>query len=197
MANSFARTSSRADLIAYVDEDDPADYDFDLPRVTIRRGPRIGTVAVCNELAKIASYRAYGMVPDDSEFLTERWDDYVGRAIDELPKHVGVVSPHHNLGVHVDMPFVSREWIDATGWFAYPKAFHWVWPIITGLIGDISQCLVRAGEQEFSIKHLGTTTVGQPLECQESDIREFFFFVALENDERLPCVVERVREAMR
>lgn len=197
LASSMARTTERAQLVAYIDEDDPLadEYRTQVPRVEFVRGPRIGPVAACNHIAAEYDYDVCGMVPDDAEFVTLGWDRYVDIMARKFKNQVGVISPHHNLGTHVDMPFVTRQWVEATGWFAYPKNFHWCWPTITSLLGEMT-AIVHAPGDRFHIHHKGIKD-SVPAELTEQDFREFYWFIALENNiHRLPITLQKLREAI-
>lgn len=178
----------------YVDDDQESAY-RDAFRKEVQPmflvGPRVGPVASINRLAQgWPQYAAYGMITDDTTMTTKGWDGWLLDALKQFPNRVAVVSPYHNQGNHVDMPFVSREWMDATGWFAYPRCFHYAWPIITGLIGEMS-AIVHAPFDRFAVHHPPKTEIVS-LERLQADHTAFFEFVALE----LPATVERVRGSM-
>jgi len=184
------RKTSGAELLAYIDEDQrelypPTDY------IRTFYGPRIGPVASANELVRRApDFDVYGLVTDDATLTIEHWDQWVSEAVNQFPNRVCVISPAHNQGGHVDMPFVSREWINAVGWFACPDCYHYCWPIITGLIGEMS-AIVHAPEQSFAVHHPHKVEmVSESLRNREA--QAFFEFVSL----KLPAVVDRVRQAM-
>lgn len=192
--------TSKADVYVYCDDDQPALYAAvwnsitqDHPtRCFATTGLRIGPVASANLLARRAidgGANAVGLITDDSYMTTPHWDDWLMHAISECPNRIGVISPYHNHGNHVDMPFVSREWMQATGWYAYPECWHWAWPIITGLIGEMSG-IIHAPKGSFALHHDYEHHMN--LEKGKADAEAFFEFVAL----KLPAVVERVRNAM-
>jgi hypothetical protein len=118
------------------------------------------------------------------------WDGWALDASDQFPNRICVISPYHNQGNHVDMPFVTREWIAATGWFACPDFHHHAWPIITGLIGEMT-AIVHAPRQSFAVHHPAKVEMVSE-QTLHKDQQAFFTFVAL----KLPAVVDRVREAM-
>lgn len=182
-------TTSTARVLAYVDEDQEDKYvgcEADL----VTCGERLGPVGSANLLAdRYAGYDVYGLVTDDSIITTDRWDEWVSDCVEQFPNRICVISPHHNNGNHVDMPFVTREWIEATGWFACPAMFHYAWPTITSLIGEMTG-IVHAPKQRFHIEH--DYVDGTYPERRARDYEAFFNYVSL----RLPAVVEKVREAM-
>lgn len=189
--------TSKAGVYAYIDEDQNDLYgriqEREFPLRFFRLdGPRIGPVASANRLAQLAvdaGCDAVGLMTDDSYMTTPGWDDWLMQAIAECPNRIGVISPYHNHGNHVDMPFVSREWMAVTGWYAYPECFHWAWPIITGLIGEMSG-IIHAPKGSFALHHDYEHHMN--MDKGKADAEAFFEFVAL----KLPAVVERVRNAM-
>lgn len=190
LVRSVAETSS-AQVIAYVDEDQREMYrGLQSERCILHVGPQVGPVASANALVTAYSdHEAYGLITDDSTVIIPGWDQWLMESLTAFPNRIAVVSPYHNHGNHVDMPFVSKEWIEVVGWYAYPKAFHYCWPIITGLIGEMS-AIVHAPMQRFAIQH-EFAEWGNP-DHRTSDAQAFFEFVSLS----LPKTVERVRQAM-
>ncbi len=191
-------TTNRADVIAYVDNDQKEIYEDQVSaapanvrsRLMLAFGDRVGPVASANSVVKeFVGYDIYGMIPDDAYPVTENWAEWCLAALEMFPNRVGVISPRHDHGDHVDMPFVSREWISATGWFACPQAYHFVWPVITGLIGEMTG-IVHAPEQRFSICHRLDMPRNQA--ARSSDSEMFFSYVV---NELMPTV-HKVREAM-
>lgn len=188
------RDTSTAKVIAYVDEDQEEIYREACVGVgetlKIHVGPRIGPAQSANAIVKkFPDFDVYGLITDDSYVITPSWDRWMIEVVQQLPKRIGVISPWHNQGNHVDMPFVTKEWIALTGWFAYPRFFHYCWPILTGLIGEMT-AIVHAPQQRFGLVHefeMHTNTNRAP-----EDYEVFFEAVAL----RLPVYVEKIREAL-
>jgi hypothetical protein len=187
-----------ADVLVYIDDDQRDKYqqieERELTRmdgrVIMHYGSQVGPVASANALVDAnPGYGGYGLITDDTVITTPGWDRWFNDAVEQFPNRIAVVSPRHNLGEHVDMPFVTREWIDQTGWYACPYMFHYCWPILTGLIGEMT-AIVHAPEQKFGIKHDGLPYTN--LHMRAEDAREFFEFVSL----RLPKYVEELRRAM-
>lgn len=196
MAGSVVGTSAKADVIFYADDDQYDLYhgiekeDGLRGRVRDWYGPRIGPVMSCNRLVeKFPEYSAYGMVTDDSVLTTPGWDSWALETISMFPNRVCVISPHHNQGNHVDMPFVTREWINATGWFACPTMYHYAWPTVTSLIGEMT-AIVHAPAQSFNIDH--DYVDGTYPDRRMADNTEFYNYVSL----KMPADVERVRMAL-
>lgn len=190
---SVIETSTVADAICYIDDDQRDEYEPVLiaaglgPRVRVLYGPRIGPVASANILVEDnPDYHAYGLITDDTRITTWGWDAWLLYVLEKFPQEIAVVSPRHNLGEHVDMPFVSKRWIEVVGWYACPEMYHFCWPILTGLIGEMT-AIVHAPEQSFGIHHEGLPHGN--LDARESDERKFFHYVSL----KLPVHVEAIR----
>lgn len=195
--HSVMNTSKYAEAMVYVDADQKDRYREVLnslaalfpTRVHSFIGTRAGPVASANELVKYyGGYNAYGFLSDDAVIATPDWDHWLLEAVSHCPNRIGVISPYHNFGNHVDMPFVSREWISVTGWYACPDVYHYCWPIITGLIGEMTG-IIHAPQGRFAIEH---DTHEQDKQAQTKDAQPFFEYVSL----KLPAVVEKLRTAM-
>lgn len=195
-AGSVMGTSTKADVLFYADDDQ---YDLyhgvekaDGLRGRIRDwyGPRIGPAPAANVLAqKFPEYSIYGMMTDDAVMTTPGWDEWALEVVAQFPNRICVISPSHNQGNHVDMPFVTNEWIKQTGWFACPTMYHYAWPTVTSLIGEMTG-IVHAPKQCFHIDH--DYVDGTYMERRNKDNTEFYDYVSL----KMPEVVERIRAAM-
>lgn len=185
------RETSRADVLAYVDTD-WADQYRDVEGIKLTIGPRIGVVASANRLvAKNPGYDIYGLFTDDTKILTPSWDRWLQNVFSEYP--LAVAAPMHNLGDVLDMPFVSRHWIEVVGWYACPVFYHWCWPAIHGLIGEMTT-IVHAGRDDFRLDHwsIGGGVHTSHTERREQDNNHFFDYINLE----LMKKVYAIREAM-
>jgi len=189
-------TTSQATVLAYVDDDQMEMYDAAIessrrePRFRVFCGPQVGPVESANRLiAMCPEHAAYGLITDDARMVGKGWDDWLSGVLDGFPGRIAVISPRHNLGEHVDMPFVSKEWIQVVGWYACPECYHFCWPILTGLIGEMT-AIVYPPEQCFSVHHLGLPHSN--LALREEDAQVFFEYVSL----KLPPIVHRLRKAM-
>jgi hypothetical protein len=193
LIGSVLGTSRKADVLFYADDDQTEEYrgiPHEGGRVINWFGPRIGPAPAANLLAKkFYDYDAYGLITDDSVVTTPGWDEWVLDTIPMFPKRICVISPHHNQGEHVDMPFVTKEWIEAVGWFCCPTMYHYAWPTVTSLIGEMT-AIVHAPAQKFNIDH--DYVDGTYQERRIKDNTEFYEFVSL----KLPPIVESVRQAM-
>jgi hypothetical protein len=121
MAESAHSTADGpVEVLAYVDDDDPAVYDSQSYRTV--RGPRIVLSDCWNKLANAASGEILQMAADDIRFRTAGWDTQILDVFDAFPDRVAFVYGRdgihdEKLGTH---GFVSREWVDAVGWFTWP-----------------------------------------------------------------------------
>ena len=189
LAESIRKTSDKVDLWGYVDDDQVEMYGS-VPRDMFYVGPRCGPVESANKLARYQpGYDVYGLMTDDCVVETSGWDQWLLDVVSKMPNKICVVSPYHNHGAHVDMPFVTKEWMKQTGWFACPYTYHYCWPIITGLIGEMT-AIVHAPEDRFSINHDYVEGVNDDL--RNKDYKAFFAFVSA----FLQGVVDKMRLAM-
>jgi hypothetical protein len=163
-------------VLIYVDDDQLGLYGFmSTDRVKVFHGPRRGPVYSANKLVEWnRQYAAYGLITDDSVVVTPKWDEWTLAAMNQFDG-IAVVDPHHNHGTHVDMPFVSRKWVDLVGWFACPMVYHYAWPIATGLIGEMT-AIVHAPEESFHIEHDYDPDANTDL--RDNDYKSFFAYVS-------------------
>lgn len=158
---SMLGTSQHADLACYVDGDQRELYrwlDEDVPfkaNLLYSGGDiRVGPVAAANAIVKaFPGYDAYGFVPDDCRFTVQGWDDYLMEEISDWPKRVCAVAPAVSSNGDVDMAFVSKEWVQAVGWYAHPSLYHWGWEAVIHALGAATGTLARADETRFWIEH--------------------------------------------
>ena len=176
LIHSAVETSKRADIAVYIDQDQMDLYGFlkDAPdRVKVYSGGRIGPVAVANKVAALSSrYDAFGFVPDDARFTIPGWDDHV---LMDCVGSLCIVAPEH--GNHeIDMPFISRKWYEALGWFAWPGLYHWGWPSVLAALGHATDSLVRSTAAEFYIDHAGENSKNR--DRYPADIINLYSFFA-------------------
>lgn len=182
LVNSVMKTSTNARVYAYIDEDQkdlyaPTIKSMDpASRLTVFHGNRVGPAASANGLLKHVDAEIYGLITDDSVVLTSGWDRWLEAAIDSFPGRIGVASPAHNHGPHVDMPFVSREWINRLGWFAQPGVRQYCWPSLLYVLAlEIGPNRVRrASPKEFFIQHDELSTNANGI---KDDAIEFYAFL--------------------
>lgn len=155
-AHSVADTAPSAITIGYVDVNDP-DYQAYLalelpPRTRLVTGVQLGPARSANLIAQQEpGHDWFGLITDDSIIETNGWDEYLASL--SFAGGVGVVSPAHNLGPHVDMPFVSHAWIAALGWFSHPRLCHFCWPTLNALLAEVCGCLVHGDLRRFALHH--------------------------------------------
>ena len=121
MADSAFRTASNIEILAYVDEDDPSDYEA-VQDVTIVRGPRINLSDCWNRLAEKARGSILHMGSDDIRFRTPHWDQMIRQAFEVFRDRIVFVYGDdgihdRKMGTH---GFVSREWYQTVGRFTPP-----------------------------------------------------------------------------
>jgi hypothetical protein len=217
MLKSVLLTSKRARAILYVDNDQSGLYGKAmqnsgiryateyLDRTTIRResgdpservimhcGKRVGPVAASNHIINWyrAPLRIYGVVPDDCVFSVHGWDEYLIKTVDNMRNRIGVVSAPHNNHDYANFMWVSREWVDAVGWYFYPQNFHYCGDGIIELLGDCTN-IVYAKKHEMMMEHEQRPSANNW--HYKADATEFIRWCI---DER-HRVVERVLERMR
>lgn len=151
--------TSKASLAFYIDDDQISLYEpvtrfaTENPgRIVFSIGQRIGLCAAYNHLAKNWPADIYGLGIDDSRFLTPDWDLWVERQIEAFPGRIGVAAVTREGLEHAQFAFVSREWIDAVGWFAPPTLDHFCPDGALQLLGEETN-LVWAKPVECCIHH--------------------------------------------
>lgn len=130
MATSALLTAAgQIEILAYVDDDDPADYGIDDPlnyldeHVKFIRGSRITLSDCWNRLAAVASGSILQMASDDIRFRTPEWDTKILDVFDAFPDRI--VFAHGRDGIH-DVKlgthgFIHRRWLDTVGYFTWPE----------------------------------------------------------------------------
>ena len=188
MVKTFCETSEMADLAVYVDADQIHLYmhhcdwkaEFgDRLMFTIDRqlGPN-GSINALYQKHR-SNYRIFGVCPDDSRFKVKGWDRFVVSEMEKFPGRIGVVSPAHNDGHYCAYPYVSREWVEIVGWYAYPEAHSFVWDTCVEMLGEATN-IVYAEEAQFRMHH----------ECKKSE--NFEKYLKLDEHAFLAwCVVHR------
>lgn len=173
-------TSKSAVVVAYVDEDQSDLYDSNRKdhNGSITNGPRVGSVASVNVLAKEVYADVYGFMADDMVITTPGWDEWVLDRVTRFPGEIGVIAPPYSVageyGHSVDIPFVTRGWVETLGWYAYPAMKHWCWPTVTGAIGVALDCIARPARSEFMIEHEHLEPMN--LDAFRDDLRQLYAF---------------------
>lgn len=114
------------EIIFRLDDDDPmlAEYGNLLggTDVQISIGPRVVLSKCWNEAYEFAHNDVLMLCGDDIRFRTQNWDDRVAMAFDGCDDRILLV--HGEDGIQGDKvathPFLSREWVDAVGYFVPP-----------------------------------------------------------------------------
>jgi len=168
---SLVKTSDKADLAVYVDADQIHQY-LDWidwkgkfgDRVRFNVDKQIGPVASNNFLYEKHKdeYRIFGTTPDDSRFMVKGWDEYVIETFDGFVGKLGVVSPATSDGDYCTHPYVSREWIEEVGWYAFPPAYGFVWDTVIEMLGEATQ-LEYAPADKFLMHHQALTSMNSDL----------------------------------
>lgn len=193
LAESMVRTSARARLYAYVDDDQRELYEaIQFPdRVTVHVGPKIGPTASVNALVEtFRGPRIYGVAPDDTTFQTPGWDEWTLAEFERFPGRLGVVSPAHPYGAFVNFPYVSREWIDLVGWMAEPTPFHFVWDTILEMLGDATR-ISYAPKDKFYMANEAKEAINYRTHFQ-TDCEKFLWWCVIERR----ALVTRIRAAI-
>lgn len=120
-----ADDSDRVEFWCYRDDDDTSYEDSDLP-VRWVTGPRITLSRTWNVLDAASGGDIVCHLGDDIVFRSDGWDSAVRGAFWEYADRIAFVYGRDgvqdaNLGTH---GFVSRQWIDAVGYFCPPLFSH-------------------------------------------------------------------------
>ena len=115
----------QVEVWCYRDEDDDSYADLELP-VRWVTGPRITLSRTWNVLDAASGCAIVGHCGDDVVFRTYGWDVDVLESFEEFTDRIAFVYGRdgvqdQKLGTH---GFVSREWIDAVGYFCPPLFSH-------------------------------------------------------------------------
>lgn len=160
-AENCLSTSASALLTMVHDADQIPEYTAELG--VLKSNPRFrsivsesgGPVAIANREAMKCKASLTCYIPDDFTFTVEVWDKNALELAKTLKHGVGVVSPTHNYGPHVDIPMMSYKMMNYLGWFAPPGLHHWCWPTVISLmcraIGDGH--LVHAKKEQVDVFH--------------------------------------------
>jgi hypothetical protein len=190
MIDSVRKTSSKADIAVYID-DDQFDLYQDMSGAMPLIGPRIGPVASLNKLVTLyPNYEAYGAATDDCTFISNGWDEWVLKVSRNFPGEIGVIAPKLKGSDRMDFPWATRRWIEVVGWFAFPSAYHFYWDIFVELLGEAT-AIKYATDQEFLMLHDDAPTEEINLKTA-TDARNVLPAIALER----PKLIKRLKAAM-
>jgi hypothetical protein len=144
LASAKATASSPLEVCAWRDEDDRTEYPAD-PAVRYGSGPRpyldggLCTSELWTKAAELASGDVLMLCADDVIFRTRGWDERVQDAfISVSDRIVMVYADDGGRRKAPVLPFVSREWIEATGEFTPPgwqgwMSDQWIWQLAAEL----------------------------------------------------------------
>jgi len=204
LIESFLRTSTHAELVVVIDEDQTELYGNPVSggrvRYVVQSPAKSGPIICYNSIWSSTPAEVYGALLDDCEFLTDGWDDYCLEARDRFPGKVGLISPWSNVkdpnGVvtdemdYVQFMFITREWGGALGYFAYPKCIHYCWDTVLEVLAD-STCIERVPREKFSICHHSLLSESTRLHLPH-DTYEAVLFMATQRRQ----AIARLRKAM-
>ena len=127
---AHATADGPVEILAYVDDDDPSDYQPD--GVTVVRGPRTVLSECWNVLAGHAHGDILQMGSDDIRHRTLGWDTQVAEVFGSCPDRLLFVYTRD--GIHDDRlgthGFVSTEWVATVGYFTpdmFPADYADTW----------------------------------------------------------------------
>lgn len=177
MIESVTRTAPLADVAVYLDQDNRDAYPEDLGRnVKLTVGPRIGPTSSFNMLVREnPGYDAYGAATDDSSFGRPGWDRWVLEKTAEFGARIGAMSPYVPDSERMDFPWVTREWINALGYFAYAGCHHFCWDVCVEILGQSSQ-IAYAGPADFMMHHHEEPHIGDSNTMLLGDCKQFFMW---------------------
>lgn len=155
MLDSARVTSSTADIIVYVDDDQKDLYAGVRGRYRVASGRRLGPCASLNALAKLMpDYEAYGAMTDDCTFETVGWDQWVLKTAASFKAGIGAIAPKTVEGDEdrMDFPWLTNRWVEVLGKFVPVKTYHFFWDVVLQVMGEQTQ-IAFAKEDEFLIRH--------------------------------------------
>jgi hypothetical protein len=153
MIDSVLRTSTRADVVVYLDEDQESLYRGTDRRAKLVVGKRHGQCVALNSIhAGFPGYLAYGAATDDCEFMAPGWDQWVIQTTHGFRGGVGAMAPAHEHPQRMDFPWFTDKWIQALGLFVPLGTEHFYWDVALEVIGEFTQ-IAYATPEQFLIRH--------------------------------------------
>jgi hypothetical protein len=154
MIESVRRTSTKADVAIYLDDDNHhlyGDHKADFCVV----GERVGQCRSLNALCeKFHDYSAFGAATDDCVFETVGWDDWVIETTNSFKGKVGAIAPRCEVVDRMDFPWLTRRWVDVARGFVPYACEHFYWDVGLEWVGEMTQ-IAFAKKSEFHISHEG------------------------------------------
>lgn len=126
------------EVIAWVDDDDPTLDEYmgqQGDNIKVLHGPREIQSNLWNRCWAEATGSIAMLCADDIVFATAAWDRKVRQAFARFPDRIALVyGDDGSRWKEATLPFVSREWIEAAGYFTPPYfrswfADRWIWEV--------------------------------------------------------------------
>lgn len=188
------KQTSEADVFAYLDEDAmpyPPQY-----RARYIRGPRIGPAKSWQKLCDAAmefGYAAVATLTDDAVMTAAGWDQWLLRQLRLGETRIQAFRPVTNDegAYRMDMPAVSREWVEAVGHFVHPDMEHFCWPSVIDAL-SYGLCLTTALPHEFRIEH---KQEGTDAKFFDQDAINFYRWYVWQKDEGRRALATKIDAA--
>lgn len=162
MIDSLYRTSSKADIAVYIDDDQAEMYAGTDARAMAGVGPRHGLCMALNSMVcKYPGYLAYGLVTDDSTFESPGWDRWVTKTSGGFRNGIGAIAPWCQLDKRMDFPWFTSKWIEVVGEFCPLRTEHFFWDLAMEIVGDHT-AIRYATRDEFEMRHYDEQDIGSP-----------------------------------
>lgn len=138
-SQSFLATTTHARLVVVCEPGQADQYKAigELDKRVVLMWGRGGSAAqAIIDGAYRSNEKVIGVAPDDCEFHTAGWDDVVLEAAERLPNGIGVINPASPYGMRVEMPLVTRKWIDALGCLVPLTVHHYWWNTCLAMLAE-------------------------------------------------------------
>lgn len=163
--NSAIATSPKAEVLAYVDHDDPevkSYHGLSIERLRIIFGPRVGSAKALKELLKVCESEWMMLGADDIVFETPKWDE---RLIEALPKDgIGIAFPSDDNEDQCNHFLFHRKLYDLTG--LWPDVFWHFGP--DGYVGKVIEAVSpdrRVFVKDVLVRHLKAKSGKSPMDA--------------------------------
>lgn len=167
MVESANATASEITVIAYQEEGDPSgQYTRSIREcASVYSGPTYPTVHKWNYLARIAMenplHKLFMLAADDMIFETPEWDKALLDHYNALENKIHVYhlqdSRDHNGTPH---PIITKEYMDAMGYFIPPVFLHWFVDSWTRDIAIANTCFTHL--KDYMLTHDKPSDQGKP-----------------------------------
>lgn len=135
VASARDTATNHIEIIAVLDVDDPRADDYSGSVCYIKSAPESVHSDLWNQAWRYGTGDTAGLVGDDVVFRTPGWDVAVADSFALWPDRIGMVYTENGTRENrPEHPFVSREWINAAGFFTPPYfrswfADRWLWEV--------------------------------------------------------------------